>query len=209
MYPSRILDEMKRKKNKRGFKMADEEIKKEEEAPAVEETKDNETASEEVVSECDTLRNKVKELEEEIADLKDKALREAAETENYKKRLRQEKENAVKFANEALIRDLLDPLDNFARAIEASEKSKDFDTIRTGVVMVEDQIHTLLKNNWGLEAYSPEGEDFNPADMEACMMQEVEGLDKEKVLQVFVKGYKLHGKVIRAAKVVVGKPKSN
>ena len=154
-------------------------------------------------------KNKVKELEEEIADLKDKALREAAETENSKKRLRQEKENAVKFANEALIRDLLDPLDNFARAIEASEKSKDFDTIRTGVVMVEDQIHTLLKNNWGLEAYSPEGEDFNPADMEACMMQEVEGLDKEKVLQVFVKGYKLHGKVIRAAKVVVGKPKSN
>ena len=145
----------------------------------------------------------------EIADLKDKALREAAETENYKKRLRQEKENAVKYANEALIKDLLDPLDNFSRAIEASETSKDFDTIKTGVVMVEDQLHTLLKNNWGLEAYSPEGEDFDPAEMEACMMQEVDGIEKEKVLQVFLKGYKLHGKVIRAAKVVVGKPKKN
>lgn len=187
--------------------MADEEIKKEAEAETSEENK--ETAQETEVSEVDELKAKVKELEETVSDLKDKALREAAETENYKKRLRQEKENAVKYANEALIRDLLDPLDNFSRAIEASEKSKDFDTIRTGVVMVEDQIHTLLKNNWGLEAFSPEGEDFDPSEMEACMMQEVEGIEKEKVLQVFVKGYKLHGKVIRAAKVVVGKPKSN
>ena len=199
---------MKKKKDKKRLNMADEEIKKEDVETASEEMKETEN-NEEEVSEVDTLRSKVKELEETIADLKDKALREAAETENYKKRLRQEKENAVKYANEALIKDLLDPLDNFSRAIEASETSKDFDTIKTGVVMVEDQLHTLLKNNWGLEAYSPEGEDFNPAEMEACMMQEVDGLEKEKVLQVFLKGYKLHGKVIRAAKVVVGKPKSN
>ena len=199
---------MKKKKDKKRLNMADEEIKKEDVETASEEMKETENHEEEV-SEVDTLRSKVKELEETIADLKDKALREAAETENYKKRLRQEKENAVKYANEAIIKDLLDPLDNFSRAIEASETSKDFDTIKTGVVMVEDQLHTLLKNNWGLEAYSPEGEDFDPAEMEACMMQEVDGIEKEKVLQVFLKGYKLHGKVIRAAKVVVGKPKKN
>ncbi len=200
---------MKKKKDKKRLDMAEEEIRKEEAAEAAsEEVKETETPETEE-AELDTLRAKVKELEETIADLKDKALREAAETENYKKRLRQEKENAVKYANEALIKDLLDPLDNFSRAIEASETSKDFDTIKTGVVMVEDQLHTLLKNNWGLEAFSPDGEDFDPSDMEACMMQEVEGLEKEKVLQVFLKGYKLHGKVIRAAKVVVGKPKSN
>ena len=199
---------MKKKKDKKRLNMADEEIKKEDVETASEEMKETENHEEEV-SEVDTLRSKVKELEETIADLKDKALREAAETENYKKRLRQEKENAVKYANEALIKDLLDPLDNFSRAIEASETSKDFDTIKTGVVMVEDQLHTLLKNNWGLEAYSPEGEDFDPAEMEACMMQEVDGIEKEKVLQVFLKGYKLHGKVIRAAKVIVGKPKKN
>lgn len=199
---------MKKKKDKKRLNMADEEIKKEDVETASEEMKETENHEEEV-SEVDTLRSKVKELEETIADLKDKTLREAAETENYKKRLRQEKENAVKYANEALIKDLLDPLDNFSRAIEASETSKDFDTIKTGVVMVEDQLHTLLKNNWGLEAYSPEGEDFDPSEMEACMMQEVDGIEKEKVLQVFLKGYKLHGKVIRAAKVVVGKPKKN
>ena len=192
--------------------MAEEEKKVEEAAAAAaaeEEKAADEAAKAEEVSETDALKAKVKELEETVADLKDKALREAAETENYKKRLRQEKENAVKYANESLIRDLLDPLDNFSRAIEASESSKDFDTIKTGVVMVEDQLHTILKNNWGLEAYSPEGEDFDPADMEACMMKEMDGIDKETVLQVFMKGYKLHGKVLRSAKVVVGKPKGN
>ena len=200
-----------KKKHRRGSDMAEEEKKVEEAAAAAaaEEEKAADEAAKAEVSEMDALKAKVKELEETVADLKDKALREAAETENYKKRLRQEKENAVKYANESLIRDLLDPLDNFSRAIEASESSKDFDTIKTGVVMVEDQLHTILKNNWGLEAYSPEGEDFDPADMEACMMKEMDGIDKETVLQVFMKGYKLHGKVIRAAKVMVGKPKSN
>ena len=188
--------------------MAEEEKKEE----MLNEAADAETAAETAESGDDgkaVLEARVRELEGEIADLKDQMLRNAADTENYKKRLRQEKENAVKYANESIIRDLLDPLDNFSRAIEASETSKDFDTIKTGVVMVEDQLHTLLKNNWGLEAYSPEGEDFDPAEMEACMMQEVDGIEKEKVLQVFLKGYKLHGKVIRAAKVIVGKPKKN
>ena len=192
--------------------MADEEKKENiaEEEKLAEEAASSETGeTEDSVSELDELKAKVKELENQLLDAKDKALREAAETENYKKRLRADKESAVKFANEALIKDLLDPLDNFSRAIEAAEQTKDFDKMREGVVMVEDQIQTILKNNWGLEAYSPEGEDFDPAEMEACMMQEVDGIEKEKVLQVFLKGYKLHGKVIRAAKVVVGKPKKN
>ena len=188
-----------------------EEEKKEvaEEIPVEENQQEAKAAEDDAPSAEELLNARVKELEEELASVKDKALRDAADTENYRKRLRQEKENAVKYANESIIRDLLDPLDNFSRAIEASETSKDFDTIRTGVVMVEDQIHSLLKNNWGLESFSPEGEDFDPSDMEALQMQEVEGLDKEKVIQVYLKGYKLHGKVIRAAKVVVGKPKKS
>ena len=138
-----------------------------------------------------------------------KALREAAETENYKKRLRADKDSAVRYANEGLIKDLLDPLDNFSRAVEAAGTSSDIESIRTGVSMVENQLQSILHNSWGLEPYSPEGEDFNPAEMEACLMQEDENLDREKVLQVLLKGYKLNGKVIRAAKVMVGKPKKN
>ena len=155
------------------------------------------------------LESKVKELEETIADLKDQALRDAADTENYKKRLRADKESAVRYANEGLIKDLLDPLDNFSRAVEAAGSTGDIESIKTGVSMVENQLQSILRNSWGLEPYSPEGEDFDPSEMEACLVQEDENLDKEKVLQVLLKGYKLNGKVIRTAKVMVGKPKKN
>ena len=160
-------------------------------------------------AETAALRDRISELEEQVASLKDKALREAAENENYRRRLRSEKDNAVKFANEQLIRDLLDPLDNFSRAIEAAEKSNDTETIKTGVSMVENQIHSVLKTNWGLEPFDPAGQAFDPSTMEACSLKEEDGLDKDTVLQVFMKGYKLHDKVIRPAKVVVGRPKSH
>ena len=202
---------MSRRKNKKRGNMSEEEKKEE---MIAEETQASEDAkgAEEAVAEDDgkaALEAKVKDLEAEIADLKDQMLRSAAEMENYKKRLRQEKENAVKYANESIIRDLLDPLDNFSRAIEAAEKTQDVETIKTGVSMVESQLKSILSTNWGLEQFSPDGEDFDPSQMEACMVKEEEGLDKEKVLQVFMKGYKLHGKVLRSAKVVVGKPKRN
>ena len=202
---------MSRRKNKKRGNMSEEEKKEE---MMAEETQASEDAkgAEEAVAEDDgkaALEAKVKDLEAEIADLKDQMLRSAAEMENYKKRLRQEKENAVKYANESIIRDLLDPLDNFSRAIEAAEKTQDVETIKTGVSMVESQLKSILSTNWGLEQFSPDGEDFDPSQMEACMVKEEDGLDKEKVLQVFMKGYKLHGKVLRSAKVVVGKPKRN
>ena len=201
---------MKRRKKKRC------EMPEEDKKTSIEEEKTEAEAAAGAPEEIDAkdariseLESKVKELEETIADLKDKALRDAADTENYKKRLRADKESAVRYANEGLIKDLLDPLDNFSRAVEAAGSTGDIESIKTGVSMVESQLQSILRNNWGLEPYSPEGEDFNPSEMEACLVQEDENLDREKVLQVLLKGYKLNGKVIRAAKVMVGKPKKN
>lgn len=198
----------------KGAVMAEEEKKENiEEGKAAAEEKAEETAQtaegEDKDAQIAALNSKIKELAEELLSVKDKALRDAAEMENYKKRLRADKESAVKFANEALIKDLLDPLDNFSRAVEAAGSTGDVESIKTGVSMVESQLQSILRNNWGLEPYSPEGEDFNPSEMEACLVQEDENLDREKVLQVLLKGYKLNGKVIRAAKVMVGKPKKN
>ena len=201
---------MKRRKKKRC------EMPEEDKKTSIEEEKTEAEAAAGAPEEIDAkdariseLESKVKELEETIADLKDKALRDAADTENYKKRLRADKESAVRYANEGLIKDLLDPLDNFSRAVEAAGSTGDVESIKTGVSMVESQLQSILRNNWGLEPYSPEGDDFNPSEMEACLVQEDENLDREKVLQVLLKGYKLNGKVIRAAKVMVGKPKKN
>ena len=155
-----------------------------------------------------SLEAKVKELEETIAKMKDDELRRMADTENYKKRLRTEKENAVKYANESLISDLLEPLDNFARAIDSAAISKDFEAMKTGVEMVNDQMLQRLKTNWGLEMIeSKVGTPYDPNTMEAYGVQEKEGIDKEEVGIECNKGWLLHGKVLRTAKVFVAKPK--
>ena len=175
----------------------------------MEEEKENKETEEKAEVSIEVLEERIAAMEEEIRDLKDKSLREAAESENFRKRIRTEKENAVKYANEQLIRDLLDPLDNFSRAIDAAGQTEDVETLKTGVAMVEDQLQSLLKTKYGLEAYDPTGEAFDPSSMEACSLQEKEGLDKDTVLQTFIRGYKLHGKVIRSAKVVVGRAKAD
>ncbi len=154
------------------------------------------------------LLDRIDGLEKELSELKDKMLRQAAETENYRKRLLKDKENAVKFANEAMVKDLLDPLDNFSRAIRSANENKDFDGLKSGISMVEDQLLSILRTNWGLEPIDAEGKPFDPSEMEAYAAEEQEGLEEETVLMVFQQGYKLHGKVIRSAKVKVGKPKA-
>ncbi len=165
--------------------------------------------SEEVEDKVPELEAKIAELEALVSKMKDDDLRRAADTENYKKRLRQDKENAIKYANEQLIGDLLSPLDNFARAIEAADSTSDFEAMKKGVVMVEDQMLSMLKSKWGLEMIDAKDKPFDPNTMEAYTVQEKEGIDKEMVIQEFAKGWILNGKVLRTAKVMVGKPKSN
>ncbi len=192
------------KKNKGRNEMADSEEVLKKEIP-----EEAEAGEAEAKDDVAVLADKVAELEGIIEKMKEDELRRAADTENYKRRLRLDKENAVKYANEQLINDLLTPIDNFSRAIEASDVSKDFESMRTGVVMVQDQLLSVLKERWGLESIETKDKDFDPNEMEAYSVVEDESLDREKVVQEFVKGWKLNGKVLRTAKVLVGKPKSN
>ncbi|MCI7606784.1 MAG: nucleotide exchange factor GrpE [Spirochaetales bacterium] len=211
----------KNKNKKKGSEyMAEEKTEEKIEVPE-EETKETETSQvvEEVTAEevetedpkdakIAELEAKIKEMEETISKMKDDELRRMADTENYKKRLRTEKENAVKYANESLISDLLEPLDNFTRAIESASQSQDFEAMKTGVVMVNDQLLQRLKTNWGLEMInSAVGTPFDPNTMEAYGVQEKEGITEEEVGMECNKGWLLHGKVLRTAKVFVAKPK--
>ena len=200
----------KKKKIEKEKIMAEEE-KKPQEKEVVEKEVENaevEEKEDDTLSEIETLNKKIKDLEETLAQVKDDELRRIADTENYKKRLRSEKENAVKYANESLISDLLEPLDNFARAIDAAEKSDDIESLKKGVVMVKDHLLQVLKQNWGLEMIeSSVGTAYDPNTMEAYGVQEKEGIDKEEVATECSKGWLLHGKVLRTAKVFVAKPK--
>lgn len=188
--------------------MKKENEKKEKDNKEQEELLNEETAQAETdeVSAEEELSNRIKDLEEEVRALKEDELRYRAETENYRKRLMKDKESAVLYANESLIKDLLDPLDNFSRALEAADKAEDFKALKDGISMVESQILGILKTNWGLEAIEAMDKPFDPAVMEAYAVQDKEGIDEEMVISVFQPGYKLHGKVIRTAKVMVAKP---
>jgi molecular chaperone GrpE len=167
---------------------------------------EEETTVEETVSETEILEEKVKTLEEENAKLTDQMLRQRADLENYRKRLIREKEDAVLFANTRLIEDLLQFLDNLERAISAAKNGGSVEALAEGVEMIRDQLLSSLEKNWGLEKIDPKGCEFNPDEHEACMATVDPELKTETVLDVLQNGYKLHSRVIRPAKVRIGKP---
>lgn len=151
------------------------------------------------------LEDENRALARQVEELKDRLVRNAADTENYKKRLQRDKEEAVRYANTALVKDLIGPLDDFSRALDAAEQSSNFEALKEGVRMIEDRLYSTLKNNWGLEVIDKSDVPFDPEEHEACLMEEVDGLDEDTVTMMLQKGYKLNGRVIRPAKVKVGR----
>ena len=172
------------------------------------ETEMQETVEDQVeeVSQEEILKAKVEELEKANEELKDQMLRRQAELENYRKRLIRDKEEAIQFSNENLIKDLLGFLDNMDRALAAAKSGGDVTALTEGFDMTRNQLLSTLDKNWGLKEIKSVGEEFDPSLHEACMMAVDENLDKETVLEEFQKGYTLHDRVIRPAKVKIGKP---
>jgi len=165
--------------------------------------------AEEPVDEVAALKEQIQKLESEKAEMKDQFLRKAADFENFRKRLIRDKEDAVSFANTALLTDLINVLDDFERAEAAARQSKDFETLASGVDLIEKQLSTLLEKKWGLQKYVPMNEAFDPEKHEALMMTESPDVKEATVAEVFQNGYILHGRVIRHAKVKVCMPVKN
>ena len=156
----------------------------------------------------ETPEEKIAALEKEIADLKTQALYKAAENDNWRKRMMQQKDEAVAYANASLLGDLLDSLDNFDRTLDAAKDAKDAKSIADGIKMINKSLVKMLEDKYGLVSYGKEGDEFNPEEHEAIGRQEDEKAKKETLAQVYLKGYKLKDKVIRHAKVMVVKPKA-
>ena len=149
---------------------------------------------------------KIAALEKEIEDLKKEALYKAAENDNWRKRMMQQKEEAVAYANASLLNDLLESLDNFDRTLDAAKDAKDAKTIADGIKMISKNLVSMLENKYGLSSFGKEGDEFNPEEHEAIGRVEDEKAKKETLQQAYMKGYKLNGKIIRNAKVMVSVP---
>lgn len=155
-----------------------------------------------------TAEEKIAELEKQVEELKKEALYKAAENDNWRKRMMQQKEEAVAYANASLLNDLLESLDNFDRTLDAAKDAKDAKTIADGVKMISKNLVSMLENKYGLSSFGKEGDEFNPDEHEAIGRVEDEKAKKETLQQVYMKGYKLNGKIIRNAKVMVSVPKN-
>jgi molecular chaperone GrpE len=144
-------------------------------------------------------------IKAELEEAKDKYLRKVAEFENYKRRTAKERLELMQTAGKDVITDLLDVLDDCDRAQKQLETSQDANAIKEGVMLVFNKLRTSLQNK-GVRAMETVHQEFNADLHEAITEIPAPTADlKGKVLDEVVKGYYLNDKIIRHAKVVVGK----
>jgi len=146
----------------------------------------------------------VAEYEAKLTEQNDRFLRLAAEFDNYKKRSARQYEDLVRYSSEKIIVPMLEVLDNFERALEAASKSSDYKALLSGAELIYQQFFDILKKE-GVEPIEAVGKEFDPGLHEAVMQAESEEYPEGVVVQEVLKGYRLHDKVIRFARVVVSK----
>ena len=140
-------------------------------------------------------------LEQELAALREERLRERADTENQRRRMQRELEQARRFANERLLSELLPVLDSLERGLEAGG---DVASLREGVELTLRQLLKVAADN-GLQVVDPTGQAFDPERHEAMSVVPTAERPPNEVVQVFQKGYVLNDRLLRPALVVVSR----
>lgn len=151
------------------------------------------------------LKKELEEKTQELAELKDKYLRLFAEFDNFKKRTVKEKLELMSTASQDIMAHLLPVLDDFDRAKQSADDENTQEVFSEGVSLVYEKLYSLLKSK-GLDAMVTTGEVFDPELHDAITEIPAPTEDmKGKIVDTIEKGYKLKDKIIRHAKVVVGK----
>ncbi len=139
-------------------------------------------------------------------ELRDQLLRTVADMDNLRKRSVREKQDAIRYANEAMLEKLIPVLDNFEMAMLATANAEgaSVDAVKTGVNMILGQFKNVL-GDAGLEEIDALGKPFDPNIHEAVSQQVSDKVAEGQVLQQLRKGYKLKDRLLRPATVVVSK----
>ena len=146
-------------------------------------------------------------LKQERDELRDQALRARAEFANYQKRAKQQADADRVYAVGSLAKDLLDPLDNLDRAIDAL-RAKGALGITAGLDMVQKQLHEIMARH-GVEPIPAQGQPFDPNLHEAILQQPSQEHPEGTVVAEMSKGYTIRDRVLRPSKVAVSvKPAS-
>jgi molecular chaperone GrpE len=161
------------------------------EAPAAAE----QAQAERVEEDLDALAARASERDEYLA----LAQRTQADFENYRKRMARENAAAQDRGVAKVAKELLPALDHLGHALKAAEGHAD---VVKGFAMVAGEITAAL-GRAGIEAFSPQGEKFDPNEHEAMTAQPSEDAESGTVIEVYQQGYRLNGQVLRPARVVV------
>jgi molecular chaperone GrpE len=151
------------------------------------------------------MTGQMQQLEEELGQMKDRALRLQAELENYRKRVSREMADQRRYADMSLLRELLPVLDNMQRAIEAAEKSNESPGLLEGFKMVAQQLEGVLERHHCTPIKALH-EPFDPNLHEAISQQPTNDYPPNTVVFVASPGYLLHDRVVRPSQVIVSAP---
>jgi molecular chaperone GrpE len=166
-----------------------------------------EHVAEERSADVSALKEQLASKDKEIADLKDKYLRALAETENVRKRMRQQGEEGARLQRERLLRDLLPITDNLERAVDAARGGGNGKPIVEGVEMVLRSLLDFLRSN-NVTPRESIGQPFDPQFHEAVDHVESTEHPPNTVISEFHRGYQVGERVLRPARVAVAKSPS-
>jgi molecular chaperone GrpE len=167
------------------------------ESSEVENTENNENNE-------NSLEAQIEALQQKCDDLNDKNLRLMAEFDNYRKRSLKERSDLIKTASESVFVNILPMIDDFERALKATETANDVNALQEGVQLIYNKFIAFLLQN-GVKAIPTENEVFNTDLHEAITTFPAPSDDmKGKIIDCATKGYTMNEKVIRFSKVVVG-----
>jgi len=142
--------------------------------------------------------------EQDLARHRDAMLRMQAEMENLRKRLARDAEKSRKFALERIMKDLLQVRDSMERGLDMADDSATVESLREGQELTLKMLAKVLQDN-ELEAIEPLGQPFDPEWHEAMTVLPSDEVEENTVLEVLQKGYRLHDRLIRPARVVVSR----
>lgn len=174
-------------------------------APEIDEQAIDDTVRHHIQVIDDDTAKRIDELEEQLAQAKDQALRAHAETINTKRRAEQDVEKAHKFALEKFVNELIPVVESLEKGIESAEQGEgQHESMLEGMRLTHKQLLDALAK-FNVEQVNPEGQPFDPNFHQAVSMVPNLDMEPNTVMNVFQKGYTLHGRVIRPAMVVVSK----
>jgi molecular chaperone GrpE len=144
----------------------------------------------------------LEELQKQVEMYKDLLLRKAAEFENYKRRSEQEMASVIKYANEALLLELLPVVDDLERSLKHCKENANFEALLKGVELIYQKFVKALEGR-GVKTFETVGKEFNVDYHDALMQVPRDDVPPFTVVEEVEKGYMLNDKVLRHAKVIV------